>query len=76
MLLVCLKTSNKLLVKIVGKTNCNSCINVNAFYLGNAITGVITDAMVYLLSVPIVMPLQMDTKTKLQLLGTMLVGGL
>jgi hypothetical protein len=48
---------------------------VNAFYLGNAITGVTTDAIVYLLSIPIVKPLQMDSKTKLQLLATMLIGG-
>jgi len=52
------------------------CIDINAFYLGNAITGVTTDAIVYLLSIPIIKPLQMDRKTKLQLLGTMLVGGL
>jgi len=51
------------------------CVDVNAFYLGNAITGVTTDAMVYFLSIPIVKPLQMDTKTKLQLLATMLIGG-
>ncbi|ORY12072.1 hypothetical protein BCR34DRAFT_564185 [Clohesyomyces aquaticus] len=51
------------------------CIDINAFYLGNAITGVITDTTVYLLSVPIVKPLQMDGKTKLQLLATMLIGG-
>ncbi|KAF2176565.1 hypothetical protein K469DRAFT_742884 [Zopfia rhizophila CBS 207.26] len=51
------------------------CIDVNAFYLGNAITGVTTDATVYLLSIPIVKPLQMDNKTKLQLLATMLIGG-
>ncbi|KAH9862408.1 hypothetical protein J1614_011063 [Plenodomus biglobosus] len=51
------------------------CVNINAFYLGNAITGVITDAVVYLLSIPIIKPLQMDNKTKMQLLGTMLVGG-
>ncbi|CAO2652677.1 Nn.00g009600.m01.CDS01 [Neocucurbitaria sp. VM-36] len=51
------------------------CININAFYLGNAITGVTTDAIVYLLSIPIIKPLQMDRKTKLQLLATMLVGG-
>jgi hypothetical protein len=50
------------------------CILINDFYLGNAITGVATDAMVYLLSIPIVKPLQMDGKTKLQLLATMLVG--
>ena len=49
---------------------------MNAFYLGNAITGVVTDAIVYLLSIPIVKPLQMDNKTKLQLLATMLIGGL
>jgi hypothetical protein len=52
------------------------CIQINAFYLGNAITGVTTDAIIYLLSIPIIMPLQMDRKTKLQLLATMLVGGL
>ncbi|KAF2876443.1 hypothetical protein BDV95DRAFT_625681 [Massariosphaeria phaeospora] len=52
-----------------------SCVDVNAFYLGNAITGVTTDAIVYLLSIPIVKPLQMDGKTKLQLMATMLVGG-
>jgi hypothetical protein len=51
------------------------CIDVNAFYLGNAITGVVTDAMVYFISIPIIKPLQMDTKTKLQLLATMLIGG-
>ncbi|KAI8943870.1 hypothetical protein NX059_001841 [Plenodomus lindquistii] len=51
------------------------CLNVNGFYLGNAITGVTTDAVVYLLSIPIIKPLQMDNKTKVQLLGTMLVGG-
>jgi hypothetical protein len=77
MFLFCPKTSGKLLVKImVTNTNCDSCINVNAFYLGNGITGLITDIMVYLLSIPIVMPLQMDNKTKLQLLATMLIGGL
>ena len=52
------------------------CINVNAFYVANAITGVLTDFCVYILSIPIVKPLQMDTRTKLQLLATMLVGGL
>lgn len=52
------------------------CVNINAFYLGNAITGVSTDAIVYFLSIPIVLPLHLDKKTKLQLLATMLVGGL
>ncbi|PSN69123.1 hypothetical protein BS50DRAFT_521432, partial [Corynespora cassiicola Philippines] len=51
------------------------CVDINAFYLGNAITGLTTDLIVYLLSIPIVMPLQMETKVKLQLLATMLVGG-
>ncbi|PVH95495.1 hypothetical protein DM02DRAFT_645316 [Periconia macrospinosa] len=51
------------------------CVNINSFYLGNAITGLATDAIVYLLSIPIVKPLQMDIKKKLQLLATMLVGG-
>ncbi|KAF2260884.1 hypothetical protein CC78DRAFT_500922 [Lojkania enalia] len=51
------------------------CVDVNAFYLGNAITGVTTDAIVYFLSIPIIKPLQMDNKTKLQLLATMLIGG-
>jgi hypothetical protein len=58
------------------KTDSRSCADNNAFYLGNAITGVTTDALVYFLSVPIVKPLQMDNKTKLQLMATMLVGGL
>lgn len=57
-------------------TNGYSCVDINAFYLGNAITGVATDAIVYFLSIPIVMPLHLDRKTKLQLLATMLVGGL
>lgn len=52
------------------------CVDINAFYLGNAITGVSTDAIVYFLSIPIVLPLHLDKKTKLQLLATMLVGGL
>jgi hypothetical protein len=52
------------------------CVDINTFYLGNAITGVTTDAIVYLLSIPIIKPLQMDRKMKLQLLATMLVGGL
>ncbi|KAJ4301085.1 hypothetical protein N0V90_003175 [Kalmusia sp. IMI 367209] len=51
------------------------CVDINAFYLGNAITGVGTDAIVYFISIPIVLPLQLDKKTKLQLLATMLVGG-
>jgi hypothetical protein len=51
-------------------------VDINAFYLGNAITGVSTDAIVYFLSIPIVLPLHLDKKTKLQLLATMLVGGL
>ncbi|KAF1971184.1 hypothetical protein BU23DRAFT_471645 [Bimuria novae-zelandiae CBS 107.79] len=51
------------------------CVDINAFYLGNAITGVSTDAIVYFLSIPIVLPLHLDKKTKLQLLATMLVGG-
>ncbi|KAF2441169.1 hypothetical protein P171DRAFT_366918 [Karstenula rhodostoma CBS 690.94] len=51
------------------------CVDINAFYLGNAITGVSTDAIVYFLSIPIVLPLHLDRKTKLQLLATMLVGG-
>ncbi|KAF2015782.1 hypothetical protein BU24DRAFT_480485 [Aaosphaeria arxii CBS 175.79] len=55
--------------------NDKRCVDVNAFYLGNAITGVITDAMVYLLSIPIVRPLQLDGRTKIQLLATMLIGG-
>ncbi|KAL1595728.1 hypothetical protein SLS60_009417 [Paraconiothyrium brasiliense] len=50
------------------------CVDINAFYLGNAITGVSTDAIVYFLSIPIVLPLHLDKKTKLQLLATMLVG--
>jgi hypothetical protein len=33
-----------------------TCINTSAFYLGNAITGIITELMVYLLSIPIVRP--------------------
>ncbi|KAF1950358.1 hypothetical protein CC80DRAFT_554351 [Byssothecium circinans] len=37
--------------------------------------GVSTDAIVILLSIPIVKPLQLDIKTKLQLLATMLIGG-
>ena len=55
--------------KIKGK-----CINTSAFYLGNAITGIITDTMVYLLSIPIVRPLQMDNKRKIVILITLLVG--
>ncbi|KAF2658322.1 hypothetical protein K491DRAFT_276322 [Lophiostoma macrostomum CBS 122681] len=51
------------------------CVDTNAFYLGNAITGVTTDAVVYLLSIPIVKPLHMDNKTKVQLMATMLIGG-
>jgi hypothetical protein len=50
------------------------CINASAFYLGNAITGIITDAMVYLLSIPIIRPLQMDQKRKIVILLTLLVG--
>ncbi|KAF2683323.1 hypothetical protein K458DRAFT_452824 [Lentithecium fluviatile CBS 122367] len=54
--------------------NDKRCVNINAFYLGNAITGVTTDALVYFLSIPIILPLNLSTKTKLQLLATMLVG--
>lgn len=53
-----------------------TCINASAFYLGNAITGIITDTMVYLLAVPIVKPLQMDQKRKAVTLLTLLVGAL
>ncbi|CAI6341914.1 unnamed protein product [Periconia digitata] len=56
------------------KANKVVCVNINSFYLGNAITGVITDALVYLLCIPIVKPLQMDAKTKLQLLVILLIG--
>lgn len=52
------------------------CINQAAFYLGNASTGIFTDVMVYGLSIPIVKPLQMDPKKKLQTLLTLLMGGL
>ncbi|KAF2787269.1 hypothetical protein K505DRAFT_258073 [Melanomma pulvis-pyrius CBS 109.77] len=52
------------------------CVNINAFYIGNSVTGMLTDAMVYLVSIPIVKPLQMDSRTKIQLLATTLVGGL
>ncbi|KAK7701059.1 hypothetical protein SLS57_011864 [Botryosphaeria dothidea] len=51
------------------------CINQAAFYLGNASTGIFTDVMVYGLSIPIVKPLQMDPKKKLQTLLTLLMGG-
>jgi hypothetical protein len=50
------------------------CVQINAFYLGNAITGVITDAIVYLLSIPIIKPLNINRKMKLRVLATMLVG--
>jgi len=52
------------------------CINANAFYLGNAITGIITDTIVYSLSIPIVKPLQMDRKRKAVTFVTLLVGAL
>lgn len=51
------------------------CINQAAFYLGNASTGIFTDVMVYGLSIPIVKPLQMEPKKKLQTLLTLLMGG-
>jgi hypothetical protein len=35
------------------------CINQPAFYLGNASTGIATDAMVYLMSIPIIRPLRL-----------------
>ncbi|RFU28034.1 hypothetical protein B7463_g8304, partial [Scytalidium lignicola] len=50
------------------------CINASAFYIGNAITGIITDLSVYLLSIPIIRPLQINRKRKLAILFTMLVG--
>lgn len=50
------------------------CINQAAFYLGNAGTGIATDAMVYLMSIPIIRPLQMGKKQKWQILLTLLVG--
>ncbi|TAQ87281.1 hypothetical protein B7494_g4402 [Chlorociboria aeruginascens] len=50
------------------------CINDSAFYLGNSITGIITDSMVYAMSVPIVKPLKMDQKRKIVVLITLLVG--
>lgn len=50
------------------------CINQAAFYIGNAITGIITDLMVYALSIPIVKPLQMDTQRKWLTMATLLVG--
>ncbi|KAH8819388.1 hypothetical protein F5884DRAFT_10265 [Xylogone sp. PMI_703] len=50
------------------------CINPSAFYIGNAITGIITDSAVYLLSIPIIRPLQINRKRKLAILLTMLVG--
>ncbi|ODH48263.1 hypothetical protein GX48_05663 [Paracoccidioides brasiliensis] len=51
-----------------------TCINASAFYIGNAITGIITDTLVYLLAIPIVNPLQMEPKKKLFTLATLLVG--
>lgn len=52
------------------------CINTNAFYLGNAITGIITDTLVYTLSIPIIKPLNMEQKKKILTLLTLLVGAL
>jgi hypothetical protein len=52
------------------------CINTNAFYLGNAITGIITDSLVYGLSIPIIKPLNMEPKKKIFTLLTLLVGAL
>lgn len=52
------------------------CINAAAFYLGNASTGIFTDVVVYGLCIPIVKPLQMDPRRKLQTLLTLLVGAL
>ncbi|EKG09013.1 hypothetical protein MPH_14009 [Macrophomina phaseolina MS6] len=52
------------------------CINQAAFYLGNASSGIFTDIMVYGLSIPIVKPLQMDPRKKLQTLLTLLLGAL
>jgi len=56
--------------KVVGA----KCINAAAFYLGNASTGIATDAIVYLMSIPIIRPLQMDTQRKLAIMATMLIG--
>ncbi|KAH7012788.1 hypothetical protein B0J12DRAFT_636022, partial [Macrophomina phaseolina] len=53
-----------------------TCINQAAFYLGNASSGIFTDIMVYGLSIPIVKPLQMDPRKKLQTLLTLLLGAL
>jgi hypothetical protein len=55
--------------KIKGK-----CINDSAFYIGNVITGIFTDSLVYFLSIPIVRPLQMDRKRKFVILITLLIG--
>lgn len=52
------------------------CINANAFYIGNAITGVVTDTTVYLLAIPIIKPLHMDLKRKVVTLLSFLVGAL
>jgi hypothetical protein len=52
------------------------CINTSAFYVGNASTGIITDAAVYALAYPIIKPLQMEPRKKLVTLLTLLVGAL
>lgn len=52
------------------------CIDPNAFYLGNSITGIGTDLMVYLLAIPIIKPLNMERKKKIVTLLTLLVGAL
>jgi hypothetical protein len=52
------------------------CINASAFYVGNASTGIITDAAVYALAYPIIKPLQMEPRKKVVTLLTLLVGAL
>lgn len=42
-----------------------SCINVSLFYVGNAITGVITDSTIWSVSIVVLKPLQMDWKRKM-----------
>lgn len=51
------------------------CININAFYLANAATNILTDVLTYTLPIPLVLKLQVPQNQKIAL-GVMLSLGL
>lgn len=52
------------------------CINTNALYIATAILNTITDVTMLIIPIPVIMPLQMSRRQKMEVVGIFVLGSL